>query len=139
MRRSGGRAILAGVDEAKDVVRPGRGVAGRVIVSAPVAFGLQRIAPLLPALLQKHPRLRVELRLENRAIDLLAEGVDLAIRASVELPDSASLVARRLVRIVEGAELSKIELFGLFHRQTRGTAAIHAVLDHIGESLRAAP
>ncbi len=79
-------------------VRPGRGVVGGIEVSAPVAFGLARVAPLVPALLDKHPYLHVDLRLEDRAVDLLADGVDVAIRAGVHPPDTASLIARRLGR-----------------------------------------
>ncbi len=52
-------------------------------------------ARALPSLATKHPALRAELRLEDRAVDLVKEGVDLAIRAAVP-PDRASLVAREL-------------------------------------------
>lgn len=90
------RSLLAGLDEAKEVVRPGRGAAGRVIISMPVAFGLGRIAPLVPALLEKHPRLRLDLRFDDRLVDLLGDGIDIAIRASTRPPDSAFIVARRL-------------------------------------------
>lgn len=90
------RAVLAGVEDARASVRPGRGAVGRVVVSAPVSFGLARVAPMIPELLDKHPHLRVDLRLEDRAVDLLADGVDVAIRAGVHPPDTASLVARRL-------------------------------------------
>lgn len=90
------RSLLAGLDEAKEVVRPGRGAAGRVVISMPIAFGLGRIAPLIPALLEKHPRLRVDLRFEDRQIDLLGDGIDIAIRAGARPADSPFLVARRL-------------------------------------------
>src|SRR5215813_10190825 len=56
------RAILAGVEEVRATIRPGRGVTGRVVLSVPTSIGLGRIAPLVPALLDRHPRLRVELR-----------------------------------------------------------------------------
>src|SRR5215468_5260457 len=85
------RAVLAAVDEAREAVRPGRGVAGRIVVSAPVSFGLARVAPVVRALLEKHPLLRVELRLDDRAVDLLADGIDLAIRAGSRPPVTTSL------------------------------------------------
>jgi DNA-binding transcriptional LysR family regulator len=222
------RGLLAGVEEARQAVRPGRGVVGRVVVSAPVSLGLARVAPLVPALLEKHPRLHVDLRLEDRAVDLLADGVDVAIRAGARPPDVASLVARRLgsyprvvcaspafvrkhkkldsvadlgavpcvvrgagpaewvfetahgaesvavdgrlrtnsllvvrsallagvgvawlplwlvaddlqakrlVRVVDEAELPPIEVFALFHKQARGAAAIRAVLDELAGAL----
>jgi DNA-binding transcriptional LysR family regulator len=90
------RIILAGIEEAKSVIRPGRGVAGRVVLSVPTTLGLERIAPLLPALLEKHPRLRVEIRFEDRAVDLIEDGIDIAVRAGRSPPDSPFLAARRL-------------------------------------------
>lgn len=93
------RAVLASVDEAKDAVRPGRGAVGLVVVSLPVSFGLAMIEPLFHQLLRDHPRLRLDLRFEDRAVDLLSDGVDLAIRAGIALPDSPFLVARRLATV----------------------------------------
>jgi len=89
------RALLAGIDEAKEVVRPGRGATGRVVVAAPNALGTYQLSSIMPSLAAKHPRLCVELRLEDRPVDLVKEGVDLAIRAGSP-PDRASLVARSL-------------------------------------------
>ncbi|HEY3665852.1 MAG TPA: LysR family transcriptional regulator, partial [Polyangiaceae bacterium] len=90
------RAILAGIEEAKSVIRPGRGVSGRVVLSVPTTLGLERIAPLLPALLDEHPRLRVEIRFEDRAVDLIEDGIDIAVRAGRAPPDSPFFAARRL-------------------------------------------
>jgi DNA-binding transcriptional LysR family regulator len=90
------RAVLRSLDEAREVVRPGAGAVGRVVVSVPVAFGLGRVSPLVPGLLAAHPRLTLDLRFEDRAVDLLADGVDLALRAGTLPPDSASLIARML-------------------------------------------
>jgi DNA-binding transcriptional LysR family regulator len=93
------RALLAGVSEARDVVRPGRGVAGVVSVSLPVSFGLAQVGPLFPALLEAHPRLKLDLRFEDRLIDLLGDGVDLAIRAGTPPPDSPFVIARKLATV----------------------------------------
>jgi DNA-binding transcriptional LysR family regulator len=93
------RAVLASADEAKDAVRPDRGAVGLVVVSLPVSFGLSMIEPLFHQLLRDHARLRLDLRFEDRAVDLLGDGVDLAIRAGVALPDSPFLVARRLATV----------------------------------------
>ncbi len=59
------RALLAGVEEAREVVRPGRGAAGLLVMSLPVSFGLAQLAPVFPALLEKHPRLEFDLRFED--------------------------------------------------------------------------
>jgi len=90
------RRILAGLDEARHAVRPGRSAAGLVIMSVPVSFGLAKVAPLLPKLLAKHPQLSLDVRFEDRVVDLLADGIDLALRVGISPPDSPFLVSRRL-------------------------------------------
>jgi DNA-binding transcriptional LysR family regulator len=67
---------------------------GRLRVNAPMSFGLAHIAPLVPALLRAHPELEIDLTLNDRVVDLVDEGVDVAIRIG-RLPDS-SLIARKL-------------------------------------------
>src|ERR1700722_14456255 len=90
------RVLLLGLDEAKQALRPGPILAGRVVVTAPNALGTYQLSSIMPSIAVRHPRLRLELRLEDRAVDLVKEGVDLAIRACAP-PDHASLVARGLV------------------------------------------
>lgn len=90
------RKLLAEVEDTRDALRPGTGAAGLIAVSLPVSFGLSQIAPLLTELLEKHPRLQFDLRFEDRLVDLLGEGVDLAIRVGVAPPDSPFIVARKL-------------------------------------------
>src|SRR5580698_6536358 len=89
------RALLVGLDDAKQALRPGPILAGQVVVTAPHALGTYQLSSIMPSLAARHPRLRVELRLDDRAVDLVKEGVDLAIRAAAP-PDHASLVAREL-------------------------------------------
>jgi DNA-binding transcriptional LysR family regulator len=89
------RALLDELDDAKQAMRPGPSLAGRVVVAAPNALGTYQLSPIMPSLAARHPRLRVELRLDDRAVDIVTEGVDLAIRAAPP-PDRASLVAREL-------------------------------------------
>jgi DNA-binding transcriptional LysR family regulator len=67
---------------------------GTLKMSASIVFGQLYVAPLLGALLERFPELSVELTLTNRFVDLIEEGVDLAIRIGA-LADSR-LVARRL-------------------------------------------
>lgn len=93
------RSVLSNISEARDILRPGRGAAGLLIVSLPVSFGLSQVGPLFPQLLERHPRLRLDLRFEDRLVDLLAEGIDLAIRAGVRPPDSPFLAARRIATL----------------------------------------
>lgn len=86
------RQILAAVHEADAALGAQKGsLTGRLALTAPVTFGRLHVAPLVASFLQKHPDLSVELLLLDRVVDLLEEGLDLAIRIG-PLPDS-SLVA----------------------------------------------
>jgi len=88
------RRLVIEADAALASVRPDRAVSGRVVVSASVTLGTLRIIPMLSPLLETHPALQVELRLEDRATELVSEGVDVAVRAGMALPDTTSLVAQ---------------------------------------------
>lgn len=68
---------------------------GRLTVSAPAAFGRMCLVPILPVLQEKWPAIELDLSLDDRAVDLAGDAVDVAIRAG-PLSDSASLIARRL-------------------------------------------
>jgi DNA-binding transcriptional LysR family regulator len=70
---------------------------GRLRVNAPMSFGLAHVAPLLPSLLRAHPELEIDLTLNDRAVDLVDEGYDVAIRVG-HLADS-SLIARKLAEL----------------------------------------
>lgn len=68
--------------------------AGRVRISVGMAFGRRWVLPLLPALAAAHPQLQVEVDLDNRPVDLVAEGFDIGIRGG--FVEDSSLVARRV-------------------------------------------
>jgi DNA-binding transcriptional LysR family regulator len=91
-------AILAELDEAESAVSQAHeSLKGRLKVALPLSFGLLHLAPLLQAFMTLHPELRFELDFNDRQIDLMQEGFDLAIRIAT-LEDS-SLIARRLAPI----------------------------------------
>jgi len=87
------RALLAGYEEvlAGASEAPIRGV---LRITAPVQFGRRHVAPIVSAFLNAHPDVRVELSLNDRNVDLIEEGLDLAVRIG-PLADS-SLVARQV-------------------------------------------
>jgi DNA-binding transcriptional LysR family regulator len=89
------RQILADVDEAQALVMgSGAVVRGTLRVAMPMALARLYVVPALPKLLASHPELELEIRLENRAVDLLEEGVDCAL--SYGKPADESLVARSI-------------------------------------------
>jgi len=91
------RRILADVDDARDAVRAGsQGVSGRLVVSASLTFGTTVIVPRLAKLAERHPQLVIDLRLEDQLVDMVAEGVDIAVRAGSPPPDSTAFVAQPL-------------------------------------------
>lgn len=67
---------------------------GNLKITAPLVFGRRHLAPLLPAFQQDYPDLQIRLHLTDGFVDLLKEGIDLAIRIA-DLPDS-TMVARKL-------------------------------------------
>ena len=87
--------ILADYDAANSSVAADRfEPRGMLRLNAPVSFGTRHIAPLLAEFSRRHPKLQVELGLNDRFVDLAEEGWDLAVRIG-HLADS-SLIARRL-------------------------------------------
>ncbi|MBD2810525.1 LysR family transcriptional regulator [Xenorhabdus sp. Vera] len=68
---------------------------GRLRVDLPAAFGRQHILPALLKIARDYPELSLTVSFSERFVDLIEEGIDLAIRIG-ELPDSSGLVARRL-------------------------------------------
>jgi DNA-binding transcriptional LysR family regulator len=91
--------VLRQVEEARASVRGTGAVRGTLVVSASLTFGSMIIVPRLAKLAEKHPELTIDLRLEDQLIDLVGEGVDVAIRAGSPPPDSAALIAHPLVRM----------------------------------------
>jgi DNA-binding transcriptional LysR family regulator len=67
---------------------------GVLLINAPMSFGIAHVAPAIPDFLARYPELRVDMSLNDRIVDLIDEGFDLAIRIGA-LADS-SLIARRL-------------------------------------------
>lgn len=68
---------------------------GSLRITAPVLFGRYCVAPLLVELTNRHPRLGLEMSFDDRVVDVVDEGIDLAVRIGT-LPDSSSLASRRL-------------------------------------------
>ena len=89
------RRILEDLEEADAlVVRSKSSARGRLRVALPMGIARQFVVPALPRFSRRHPELALEIRFENRALDLLEEGIDCAV--SYGEPKSDQLVARKV-------------------------------------------
>ena len=92
------RRSLVDTEAMLEAVRQGdQPPSGRLVVSAPVSMTLGLLAPHLHAFQDAHPAIELEVRLNDRAVDLIREGVDVALRGRAQLDDS-NLVAVPLMR-----------------------------------------
>jgi DNA-binding transcriptional LysR family regulator len=88
------RRILSEVQEAENSVQAERHVpSGRLLVTAPATFGRIHVGPLMVAYLKRHTEVSGELMLSDRIVNLVEEGIDLALR--IGNLDDSSLIARR--------------------------------------------
>jgi LysR family transcriptional activator of dmlA len=67
---------------------------GLLRVSAPISFGRIHLIPLAAALIERYPRLDIELKLEDRVVDLTDEQIDIAVR--IGQPRDSSAIMRKL-------------------------------------------
>ncbi|PMR77629.1 LysR family transcriptional regulator [Billgrantia endophytica] len=87
--------LLAAAEAAEGVIEQVQGEPrGRVVISSPISLSQTLLARTLPEFMLRFPRVEVELDATNRRVDLIAEGVDLALRVRPRLEDS-SLVSRQ--------------------------------------------
>lgn len=96
------QTMLAEAQAAREVVdhlsaQP-RGV---VRVSVPVGIAQQSMPKLLPEFLARYPEVRIQLHVSNRRVDVINEGLDVAIRVRSRLDDDGSLVMRSFGQIQE--------------------------------------
>jgi DNA-binding transcriptional LysR family regulator len=88
------RAEAAAADEAVQHMRAEP--RGTVRVSCPVTMAQGRLGAVLPQFMAEHPQVRIEMEVTNRVVDVVEEGVDVALRVRASLDDSGSLVVKRL-------------------------------------------
>lgn len=87
--------ILAELADANAAVSAGAVQAqGLLKITAPLTFGIRHLAPLWGEFLRVHPRVALEVNLNDRVVDLIEEGYDLAVRIGQLAP--STLVARRI-------------------------------------------
>ncbi len=90
------REILTALEDAdRDAGLQTQTASGRLSLSAPMSFGTRHIAPYLPQFTAANPDVKVDMHLNDRQVDLVEEGFDVAIRITRQMADS-TLVARRI-------------------------------------------
>ncbi|CAG9226941.1 Transcriptional regulator, LysR family [Paraburkholderia tropica] len=88
--------VMEDLDDTEDSLSTGQPEPrGQLRVTLPGAFGRRHIAPALLALARQYPQLDLTITFGDRTVDMVSEGIDLAVRIG-DLKDDAELVARRL-------------------------------------------
>lgn len=88
------RRILDAVDEAEGAARAARrSLSGTLRVGTAVALGRLKLVPAIAGFLEQHPEVTIELALNDRFVDLVEEGLDVALRIG-DVQDAADLIAR---------------------------------------------
>lgn len=92
------RQILTDLDEADTLANEGAAQPkGKLRVSLPHSFGLRYVAPRIPEFCRRYPGMQLEVNFSDRIVDLVEDGIDVAIRISTKLQNT--LIARRLAAI----------------------------------------
>ncbi len=99
------RQVLATLEEAEDTVTDlAQSPRGVLRVSLPSTFAQIHVAPVLPGFLARYPEIRLEISVTDRFVDLVHDGIDVAVR--IGALDDSTLMARRLApnrRVVAAA------------------------------------
>jgi DNA-binding transcriptional LysR family regulator len=69
---------------------------GLIRISCPVTLAQSTIGNLLPLFMRRYPLIKIEMRVVNRPVDPVEEGIDIALRVRAQIEDSATLVAKKL-------------------------------------------
>lgn len=128
-------AILADLEAAQEVVAEAvTQIAGPIRLSAPLSFGVAHLAPALAEFATLHPAVELDIEFEDRNVDLVGGGYDLAVRIG-RLADS-SLIARRIAPVRRHAIASPayLEVYGRPERPA--DLADHAILLYGNEQWR---
>ena len=121
------RRILAELAEADDAVRGKQGSPhGRLTLTAPVLFGARFVMPIVTEYLARYPQLSAACLFLDRIVNMMDEGVDVAVRIG-ELPDSSMQAVRvGRVRRVICASPGYLEKYGI--PQTADDLATHCIV-----------
>ena len=127
--------VLAELEAAQEVVAEAvTQIAGPIRLSAPLSFGVQHLAPVLAEFAAEHPKVELDISFEDRPVDLVAGGYDLAVRIGA-LKDSA-LIARRIAPVRKVAVASPDYLARRGRPEHPRDLASHDILLYANETWR---
>lgn len=128
-------AILADLEAAQEVVAEAvTQIAGPIRLSAPLSFGISYLAPALADFALSHPAVELDIEFEDRQVDLVGGGYDLAVRIG-RLADS-SLIARRIAPVRKHVVASPAYLDAHGRPARPADLAGHAILVYGNEQWR---
>ncbi len=128
-------AILTDLEAAQEVVAEAvTQIAGPIRLSAPLSFGISYLAPALADFAMAHPAVELDIEFEDRAVDLVGGGYDLAVRIG-RLADSA-LIARRIAPVRKHVIASPAYLAAHGRPEKPADLAGHAILVYGNEQWR---
>jgi DNA-binding transcriptional LysR family regulator len=128
-------AILADLEAAQEVVAEAvTQVAGPIRLTAPLSFGISYLAPALADFAKLHPAVELDIEFEDRNVDLVGGGYDLAVRIG-RLGDS-SLVARRIAPVRKAVVASPSYLDARGRPRRPADLAGHSILAYGNEQWR---
>ncbi|SFE29991.1 LysR substrate-binding domain-containing protein [Paracidovorax wautersii] len=104
---------------------------GTVRVTCPVTLAQSVLGELMPRFLERNPLVRVEMQVTNRVVNLVEEGVDVALRVRATVDDSGSMIVKRLD---EGAQVLVASPALLARQGVPATLADLPVLDSLAMS-----
>ena len=127
-------AMLAEADAALEAVEFARAEPRGVLkVSCPVALAQSALAPVLPQFLAKYPQVRLQLEASNRRVDVLAEGIDVALRVRTQPTGEDGLVMRIFRQLEELLVASPGYLKSAGPIENPGQLNQHQTLDYMVE------
>ena len=108
---------------------------GVIKVSVPVDIAQNQMAKILPAFLKQYPEIRVQMMVSNRRVDVINEGIDLALRIRSKLDDDPNLVLRQFNSIQQRLFASQAYLNKFGHLTTPEQLTEHRVISMAEEHL----
>lgn len=108
---------------------------GVIKVSLPVSIAQNEIAKILPQFLKTYPEIKIQLIVSNRRVDIINEGIDVALRVRSNLDDDPSLVIRKFENIEQHLFASQAYLNEFGELKQPEDLSQHHILSMVDEHL----